>query len=113
MSVGPPLCTNATTYIFPGIYSEQVDISANNNSGFMVFMKLSNEMPIMNGQDNTNYAFNITNAGRIIIRDLVIRDYNAYGILFDNSSPNDIMHNDIFSSGNGIYIGNGSEDIST
>ncbi len=105
MSTGLSNCTTATTYIFPGTYSNQIQISSNYNSGNMVLTALSNNNPpILNGPSASN-GIQISNTGYVIISHLVIKHYNN-GIFIKNNSTNiRIINNAIYSNNNeGILL---------
>ena len=102
--------TSATCYIFPGTYNEQVTIASNKNPGYMVFTKLSNISPLMNGFGSSNIAIKITNAKRVIIKGLTIKRYTSRGIyLTGTAESNRIIANQIYSnSSSGInFSGDG------
>lgn len=101
MSIGLPVCTISSTYIFPGTYSEQVSIYSNKNSGYMVFTKLSNFLPVMDGFPSSNFAFQIKDAGYIHVKGFKILSYSN-GIYLDNSTNCQIESCEIFSNGYGI-----------
>ncbi len=97
--------TIPTCYIFPGIYSEQVMIVSNKNSGYMVLTKLSNAAPILNGSPPMNFAVKITNADKIIISGLEICKYSNGIIIEGHSISNIIQENTIYSNfWEGIFI---------
>ena len=106
MSAGPSNCTVATTYIFPGTYSEQILISSNYNSNYMVITALSNDnAPTLNGLYSSNYAIQILNAGFIEISHLNIKHYTNGIVLKNNATNNRIINNIIYSNdNNGISI---------
>ncbi|MBN1898285.1 MAG: right-handed parallel beta-helix repeat-containing protein [Spirochaetes bacterium] len=108
MSMG---VTISSCYIYPGIYSNQVSISSNKNSGFMVFASISNSnYAVMKGVSQ-NYGFYITNASRIIIQDLYIAKYSNGIALAGSSTNNFIIKNTIFSNSlYGVYIKSDSAD---
>ncbi|MBU1077905.1 MAG: right-handed parallel beta-helix repeat-containing protein [Spirochaetes bacterium] len=85
-----PGVSSPTCYIFPGNYPEKVTIASNKNLGYIVFTKLSNTEPIMNGSLASNYAIQIINAGRVIISGLIIKSY-IDGIILDGIATNNII----------------------
>ncbi len=106
--------SSATCYLFPGSYPEQVYIASNNNPGYMVFIKLSNTAPVLNGSLASNCALKITNASRIIISGLDICNYSN-GIIIDGNSTNNLIQgNTIYSNfWQGIQINSDSADNNT
>ncbi|MDD5065967.1 MAG: right-handed parallel beta-helix repeat-containing protein, partial [bacterium] len=111
MMPGAPACTSATTYVFPGTYSMKTIIQSNRNPAYMIFTKLSNTTPVLNGAGLTNFAFHITNASRILIKKLNIKCY-VHGIkITGNSATNYIIRNTIYSNNtNGVFINSDSAD---
>ncbi len=98
--------TAATSYISPGIYSEEVNIGVNNNPGYMVITKLSNESPILQGSADMDIGIYINSADNVIIKGLTIRDYNYYGIqIYSDATNNKIINNNIYNNDlYGIYL---------
>lgn len=97
--------TIATCYIFPGNYNEKVLISSNKNSGYMTFIKLSNDLPLMNGSALSNIAILIQNLRDVSISGLKIKSYTN-GILLNNATNCRIESCQIFSNGYGIRVTN-------
>ncbi|MDD5067374.1 MAG: right-handed parallel beta-helix repeat-containing protein, partial [bacterium] len=105
-----PLAVSSTCYIFPGNYSEQVEIYSNKNNGFMVFTRLSNSLPVLDGAGASNDIFTITNASRVILSGLVIRACTNSGIMIlGNSVSNSIMQNEIYNNSRAGIMISGSE----
>ncbi|MBU1076609.1 MAG: right-handed parallel beta-helix repeat-containing protein [Spirochaetes bacterium] len=106
--------TFATCYIFPGIYYEQVLISSNKNSGYMVITELSNLSPVAPILDGalTNYSgIRITNASFILINALTIKSYTNGLEILGVSSNNIVMNNLIYSnSDDGINLDSDEAD---
>ncbi|MBU1076929.1 MAG: right-handed parallel beta-helix repeat-containing protein, partial [Spirochaetes bacterium] len=106
--------TVASCYIFPGNYSEQVEIYSNKNNGYMVFLALSNNKPkpVLSGASYTNYGFHITNTSKVIVRDLVIKLFAHSGIYITGASTNNhFIKNTIYSNNtNGIFINSEESD---
>ncbi len=99
MSGGLPACTTATCYIFPGTYSETVMINANNNSGYMVITKLSNQQPVLTGSLSSNTGIIIFNADKVIINGLTVYKFSNFGIrITGDSESNIIVNNTIYSN---------------
>lgn len=92
----------ASCYIYPGVYSEQVTILSNLNTGFMVFTALTQgRLPVLDGKGKTNYGFFINNADRVIIRDLVMTKYSQYGVRMEGDATNNFfIKNNIYSNEN-------------
>ncbi|MDD5066226.1 MAG: right-handed parallel beta-helix repeat-containing protein, partial [bacterium] len=109
MMTGAPYCTSATAFVFPGTYQEKVTIQSNKNTGLMVFTALSNDRrPHLTGAAITNYGFYLTNAKKVMIAYLNIKNFNRSGIYLAGSSSNNcILNNKVFSNGGsgfGIYL---------
>ncbi|MDD5066314.1 MAG: right-handed parallel beta-helix repeat-containing protein, partial [bacterium] len=103
-----PGVSSATTYVFPGVYREKVIVSSNKNPGFMVITKLSNELPVLNGSHLSNFAFRLTNTGRILIKNLAIQNYSNAFLLLNNARSNILSLNQVFSNEyTGIFINGG------
>ncbi|MDD5067468.1 MAG: right-handed parallel beta-helix repeat-containing protein, partial [bacterium] len=110
MMPGLPNCSSAITYIFPGIYQERVTIKSNKNTGYMLFTKLSNSMPVLTGVSTTNHGIKMTNACRVAIHGLVVKSYSTHGIILVGASSNNrISRNNIYSN-NSYGINIDSED---
>ncbi|MBN1897367.1 MAG: right-handed parallel beta-helix repeat-containing protein, partial [Spirochaetes bacterium] len=113
MSKGSPLCSTAITYIYPGIYSETVEIASNKNSGFMVIKALTNSNPpfIHGNLAASNQAFEINNADRVIIERMTIVQFD-YGItLMGTARSNYLIRNAIYSNGQyGIELNSDDAD---
>ncbi len=94
-SKGPPFCTSATVYVFPGVYNEKIAIYSNKNSGYLVITRLSNTMPVLSGEDVKWSGFTLySNVNKIKINGFVIKRYTSTGIrLVDNSCSNEIVNN--------------------
>lgn len=130
--------TTATCYIYPGSYSEQVEIFSNKNANFMVFTALSNTLPVLDGGLASNYAFFLTNAANIIFTRMIFKRYtyaismwgtstnnyfirntfysnDEYGLFIrdDGCDRNHILTNDMWgpNSSGGIYLQNGDYNI--
>ncbi len=103
--------TVATTYIFPGTYSEQIDIYSNANTGYMVFTALSNTKPEIKDAAGFNYGFYITNASSILLLNLNISKFTQ-GIYFAGTATNNYIAHSIICSNEkyGIYIYNNDSD---
>ncbi len=98
MSGGPPVCTSATCYIFPGIYSEEVVINSNKNSGYMVFTALSNNnLPELDGESLKEFGIKITNTSKVYISGLSISKYSN-GIVIKGASTNNVISRNIICS---------------
>ncbi|MDD5067921.1 MAG: NosD domain-containing protein, partial [bacterium] len=104
MMPGPPQCTSATTYIFPGTYADRVTILSNINTDYMVFTKLSNNKPVLYGSLASNFAVKITNAGKVILSGLIIRQYLNGIMIKGDAAENIITGNTIFSNDNNAII---------
>ncbi|MBN1898745.1 MAG: right-handed parallel beta-helix repeat-containing protein [Spirochaetes bacterium] len=105
ISAGPPLCTIASCYIYPGAYSNSVNIASNKNNGYMVITKLSNARPLLTGWGKFTFAFKLTNAGLIKISGLDIKRYTD-GIVLKGFSTNTVISNNVIYSNidNGILL---------
>ncbi|MBU1076855.1 MAG: right-handed parallel beta-helix repeat-containing protein [Spirochaetes bacterium] len=104
----------ATTYIYPGNYSEEVTIVSNYNTGFMVFTRLSNVLPLMDGGFSNNRAILINDTGNIILNGLAVC-YYTNGITIEGTSTDIfITRNNIYSNRlYGIYINSDNADNNT
>ncbi|MDD5067331.1 MAG: right-handed parallel beta-helix repeat-containing protein, partial [bacterium] len=93
------------TYIFPGLYKEHIVISSNISTNILI-TGLSNTMPVLNGSLVTNYAFQITNASRITIRNLEIKNFAGSGIVIQGISTNITLASNTVCSNNlnGVFI---------
>lgn len=111
MMSGPPACTSATAFIFPGLYHGRTVISSNKNPGSMVFTGLSNTRPLLNGSLLSNTAFKITNASRILIAGLTIIRYTNGIVLRGASASNGVIDSVIYSNEiAGIWLNSDSAD---
>ncbi|MBN1899684.1 MAG: right-handed parallel beta-helix repeat-containing protein [Spirochaetes bacterium] len=112
MSAGPPVCTSATCFIGPGVYNQNMIISANNNSNFMVLRALTpGNKPVLQGESMDHFAIKITNTGRVIVSNLNITAF-TYGVILSGSSSNNrIVANYLYSQTNfGIFLFSGNAD---
>lgn len=107
MSRGLPACTVASCYVFPGTYMEHVKIMSNNNSGYMMITALTNtKSPVISGGSSTNIGFSFENkTSRVIVDNLIIKQFTNAIIVVDNASSNFIINNSICSNTDyGVYI---------
>lgn len=112
MMLGPPFCTKSTCYINPGTYyAQSVFIYTNNNPGYMVFTKLSNEMPVLFGPVPGTPAFTLTNTSRVVISGLVTKFYTN-GIMIKGAATNNIITRNTICSNDhgGIWLISDSAD---
>ncbi|MBN1899016.1 MAG: right-handed parallel beta-helix repeat-containing protein, partial [Spirochaetes bacterium] len=103
--------TVASCYIYPGTYFDSIEIFSNLNNGYMVFLKLSNDNPVLTGSSVSNHAFFITNSSRIIIQGLTITKYTQ-AILIQGISTNNFIIRNLFISNrwNSIYLNSDNAD---
>jgi len=100
------IMTNQTNlcFIFPGFYSEQIEIISNTNTDIFIITALSNDKPpVLSGFSSSNYCFQLINASGIEISRLIIKNYDNAINLLSNSIGNSVKHNVIYSNINGIY----------
>ncbi|MDD5066563.1 MAG: right-handed parallel beta-helix repeat-containing protein, partial [bacterium] len=81
-----PLSQSSTCYIMPGTYQEKVTICSNKNGGYMVFIGMSNAKPLLQGALLTNSGFLITNTSRVILNNIIIKQFNRYAVSIGGSS---------------------------
>ncbi|MBN1898543.1 MAG: right-handed parallel beta-helix repeat-containing protein, partial [Spirochaetes bacterium] len=97
--------SSSICYIFPGTYNEKITIKSNKNNNFMVLTKLSNDAPVITGSYSSNYMIKLTNASKVMIKDLIIKASGWSGIMINgNASNNWIVGNRIYSNNNDAIL---------
>lgn len=76
--------TSATTYVFPGRYTEAVLARSNRNLGWMTISGLSNgKLPVIDGENVRNYGLRLENMRRITLRGMEIKCSQNGAILYN------------------------------
>ena len=114
MMPGPPNCTSATTYVYPGTYTNQITINSNKNSGYMAFTEETNIKPVIRNLIYPVPAIQIINAPNVMIKNFSINEFNGLGIIWAQGTHNLVIQSNFISrniNNNGIYLNGGNNNI--
>ncbi len=103
--------SSPTCYIYPGIYTQSIEINSNNNTNYLVITALSNNAPpVLDGNFSSSplmqYGINVSNTSKVKIDSVIVRRFLKGGILFNDNTTDCLLLNSIvdYCSNKGIII---------